>query len=280
MAYSRQDLLDAIAKFKELDEDASIVRVSDELYAECKKLYPIFEQFANEGDADAECYLGALIWRGKGVAVNELKAEELFKKSALKGNAFAQYLMGKFTLDYYSYEGVDCWKKANEWFIKSAEQGFAPAQNELAYSYESRRGVDTDYEKAAYWYEKAAEQGYQSALMSLGTLYYYGRGVEQNTQKAISLWQQAYDQGYIYASASIGRCYFEGKGIEKDLSKALRLYQEALDYSGGRIVDYQKKIQAIKDELKKQGRCQHCGGKIKGLFFKKCANCGRKKDYK
>ncbi len=279
MAYSRQDLLDAIAKFKELDEDASIVRVSDELYAECKELYPIFEQFANEGDADGECYLGALIWRGKGVAVNELKAEELFKKSANKGNAFAQYLMGRFTLDYYSYEGVECWKRANEWFVASAEQGNAFAQNELGWSYEQGRGVDRDYEKAAYWYEKAADQGYQSALMSLGTLYYSGRGVEQNTQKAISLWQQAYDQGYIYASASIGRCYLEGKGIEKDLAKALKLYKEALDHSGGKIVDYQRKIQAIKEELYNQKRCVYCGGYFKGLFFKKCNSCGRKKDY-
>jgi hypothetical protein len=27
------------------------------------------------------------------------------------------------------------------------------------------------------------------------------------------------------------------------------------------------------------GVCQHCGGKFKGLFIEKCANCGRTKDY-
>ena len=27
------------------------------------------------------------------------------------------------------------------------------------------------------------------------------------------------------------------------------------------------------------GLCQHCGGELKGLFSKKCASCGRPKDY-
>jgi hypothetical protein len=27
------------------------------------------------------------------------------------------------------------------------------------------------------------------------------------------------------------------------------------------------------------GHCQHCGGELKGLFGKKCANCGKAKDY-
>lgn len=30
---------------------------------------------------------------------------------------------------------------------------------------------------------------------------------------------------------------------------------------------------------KSQDRCQHCGGKFKGLFSKKCLSCGREKDY-
>ena len=28
-----------------------------------------------------------------------------------------------------------------------------------------------------------------------------------------------------------------------------------------------------------RGLCQYCGGSFKGLFAKKCANCGRPKDY-
>ena len=32
-------------------------------------------------------------------------------------------------------------------------------------------------------------------------------------------------------------------------------------------------------QYRSQGLCQHCGGKFKGLFGKKCAKCGKPKDY-
>mgnify|MGYP003304648897 CR=1 FL=1 len=34
-----------------------------------------------------------------------------------------------------------------------------------------------------------------------------------------------------------------------------------------------------KFQYRSQGRCQHCGGEFKGLFSKKCARCGKPKDY-
>ena len=49
--------------------------------------------------------------------------------------------------------------------------------------------------------------------------------------------------------------------------------------------EQEKKIAEIKEKIRKQaelrekGLCQHCGGKFKGVFTKKCANCGLPKDY-
>ena len=49
--------------------------------------------------------------------------------------------------------------------------------------------------------------------------------------------------------------------------------------------EQEKKITEIKEKIRKQaelrekGLCQHCGGKFKGVFTKKCANCGLPKDY-
>ncbi len=40
----------------------------------------------------------------------------------------------------------------------------------------------------------------------------------------------------------------------------------------------QKQIQAAASWIT-AGKCQHCGGNFKGLFEKKCANCGKPKDY-
>ena len=36
---------------------------------------------------------------------------------------------------------------------------------------------------------------------------------------------------------------------------------------------------ALERERREKGACQHCGGDFKGLFIKKCAACGRRKDY-
>ena len=50
---------------------------------------------------------------------------------------------------------------------------------------------------------------------------------------------------------------------------------------------YSRKIKREKDEIRErerntyriQGKCQYCGGELKGLFCKKCINCGKPKDY-
>lgn len=39
------------------------------------------------------------------------------------------------------------------------------------------------------------------------------------------------------------------------------------------------KQEALAAERKTSGRCQHCGGKFKGVFAPKCSNCGKTKDY-
>lgn len=43
-----------------------------------------------------------------------------------------------------------------------------------------------------------------------------------------------------------------------------------------------KQIRAKTDTINKycaQGLCKYCGGTFKGLFTKKCASCGKEKDY-
>ena len=40
----------------------------------------------------------------------------------------------------------------------------------------------------------------------------------------------------------------------------------------------QEAVEEVKS-WKRQGRCQHCGGELKGLFTKKCTSCKREKDY-
>ncbi|MBR3816149.1 MAG: TIR domain-containing protein [Clostridia bacterium] len=45
------------------------------------------------------------------------------------------------------------------------------------------------------------------------------------------------------------------------------------------IIEGKKRIEEQKVAYRQQGLCQHCGGTFKGLFTKKCSNCGKAKDY-
>ena len=67
---------------------------------------------------------------------------------------------------------------------------------------------------------------------------------------------------------------------EKDFKNALYLadkYEEILQ------INYVKPIVAAVEKkragYRAQGVCQHCGNKFKGIFTKKCTNCGKPKDY-
>ena len=70
--------------------------------------------------------------------------------------------------------------KAVEYFQKSAEQGNAVAQCNLAQCYENGSGVTKNYAEAVKWYRKSAEQGYAAAQFNLGVCYDKGNGVPQS----------------------------------------------------------------------------------------------------
>jgi len=74
---------------------------------------------------------------------------------------------------------------------RSAEDGYAPAQNELGRCYYTGKGVEKNYTEAFRWFSRAAEQGNDAAEYNLGCCYYYGKGVEQNYNYAYSWLQKA-----------------------------------------------------------------------------------------
>lgn len=72
----------------------------------------------------------------------------------------------------YSHgEGVELnLKEAAEWYRKSAEKGYAPAQYRLGGMYAGGYGVGKDAKEAAKWYRKASLQGFVPAKDALKKL--------------------------------------------------------------------------------------------------------------
>ena len=77
--------------------------------------------------------------------------------------------------------------QALKWYLRSAKQGYALAQHDVAMMYGSGQGVQQDFVEAGKWYRRAALQGHGPAQYTLGLMYYNGQGVRQDNVQA-HLW--------------------------------------------------------------------------------------------
>lgn len=116
---------------------------------------------AEQGDLDAQNWLGLIFTKGKGVPQDYVQA---FK-----------------------------WKKL------AAEQGDATGQYNLGRMYEQGLGVKQDYHEAIKWYKKAVAQGSSDAQYSIGSMYRKGKGVGQDDLQAYVWYSLAVEQGMFLA---------------------------------------------------------------------------------
>lgn len=94
-------------------------------------------------------------------------SENTITQQAEQGHALAQAKLGAmYLLGQKDHENDE--KKAAEWMLKAAKQGFLEAQVIMAAMYDRGLGVEMDVNKATEWYEKAAAQGHKPSLAILG----------------------------------------------------------------------------------------------------------------
>jgi TPR repeat protein len=98
---------------------------------------------------------------------NTSTSENTIMQLAEQGNSLAQAKLGAmYLLGKEGKEQDD--KKAAEWMLKAANQGFLEAQVIVAAMYDRGMGMEMDVHKATAWYEKAAAQGHKPSLAILG----------------------------------------------------------------------------------------------------------------
>ena len=96
-------------------------------------------------------------------AVNTVHAESNYwVEQANGGNPRAQYNLGRMYLWGMNDLGIrQNDQQAYTWFLKSAEQGYAPAQYAVGVALRDGRGVAADSVAAKTWLNKATAQGYK-----------------------------------------------------------------------------------------------------------------------
>ena len=97
------------------------------------------------------------------------------------------------------YKEQKNYSEAAKWYRKAAEQGYAPAQNELGDLYYDGQGVDKSYAEAVKCFRLAANQGHAGGQSNLGRMYYNGEGVAKSDAEAVKWIRKAAEQGYAPA---------------------------------------------------------------------------------
>ena len=156
-----------------------------------------FWQSAKFGDLLAQ-YNWASYWSKEPTYLETELTSTLLESLQMQGNLAATYMLGVF-----SEEGVDeteqSYPLAMQFYTYAAEQGFAPAINNLADKYENGLGVEQDLSKALALYTQAAEQDIGAAQWSLGLMYLEGKGVTQDQTKAKQWLEKAAGNGWDQA---------------------------------------------------------------------------------
>ena len=74
------------------------------------------------------------------------------------------------------------YRKAIQWYRRSASHGDSDAMNNLGYMFFNGLGVLPDVETALYWFGKSAAVDNPVAQYNIGVAYSLGRGVERICQ--------------------------------------------------------------------------------------------------
>lgn len=140
---------------------------------------------AENGDADAQYYLGTMYQHGHGVPRNPRSAAHWYEGAARQGHPLAQFALG-FLLHQGAGEDHNAIYpdpvKAAYWLLRAAEQRVIPAQQLIGQIYRTGAGVPEDHDKALHWTLMAAEAGVVSAQFEVGLLLGERPGVENGIE--------------------------------------------------------------------------------------------------
>ncbi|MDE7414081.1 MAG: sel1 repeat family protein [Muribaculaceae bacterium] len=103
------------------------------------------------------------------------------------------------------------------------------AQNYLGQMYFYGYAVAQDRAKAFELYSKSADQGFAAAQSNLAGMYLYGerKVVKANVKKALELYHKAAEQDDLYAQYTLGWMYSTGTNVKKNVDEGVKWYRRA-----------------------------------------------------
>jgi localization factor PodJL len=135
-----------------------------------------------------------------------------------------------------------------------AEQGYAPAQNDLGKLFESGDiGQTKDLSTARLWTERAAKSGMGEAMHRMGLYHYYGQGGAQNPVLAAQWFRRAAERGMLDSQYNLAQLYETGLGVTANSAEAYRWYLIAAQSGDQEAL---KKVAILKAQVPSGGRAE------------------------
>lgn len=158
----------------------------------------------------------------KGAAATVKRLLDNLQNDAASGNKYMQFELGMIYSLHFKYVKYDI-PASIKWLTKSADQGYAEAQNRLGELY-GEDGADgfQDLIKSHKLYQQAADQGDVHAQKHLSQQYYNGIGTPKNYESAFKYASLAADKGNIGAQLQLALMYSSGSGVSEDPEQALK----------------------------------------------------------
>ena len=191
----------------------------------------------------AQYYLGYMNLYGQGVEKSIHKAFDWYKKSADQGYPPAQYNLGVLLSKEDTRESLE---EAFKYFRAAAKQGMAKAQGKIGNMYERGVGVEKNLSKAYYWQKKAADSGIAKAQFNTAIYYEIGQGTEKSPYKAIKYYRMAAANGISVSMLNLGVIYARGDGVERDLQETYKWFLIAKNHGSRRA---EKELPKVANEL-------------------------------
>ena len=213
------------------------------------KAFEWYLKAAENGEPEACQTLGFLYENGLGVAKDETKAAEWYRKALELYLEFAEQgmLLAQTGLAFMYKYGRGVTKdeaEVEKWLQRAAEQGDMFSQVQLLNIYE-KRGMSKDNiaAKRLQWHQKAAmEKGNARAQSALGDMYYLGEGVKQDYFTAAFWYQKAVEQGYSDAEYGLGFMHVKGQGVVRDIQKACNLFRASAEQGHREAIEAYNKV--------------------------------------
>ncbi len=196
----------------------------------------LYQSAANKGDSEAKKKIATL--NSSRDEITDLVLSAYSRYIQIDGSPMSLFYFADLLLKT-SWTFQD-YRRAFEYFLKSAEGGIPDAIHQVALMYRDGLGVSRDYSAMLHYLLRASELGFPASITLLADLFSQGRLIDKDEKKAFIYVEKAANLGIPSYMYRLAEYYRDGIGIDKDLKESERWFKR---FSQSNIINH--KVRAL-----------------------------------